>query len=92
MGVTMAKAKNYDKADDLHQKRLDLWTAMLSFEKVSSVDLLAEGLPAVRGRLNDVQERISLVDDVQHLLMAYESRVNRAITMLQAIELEKKND
>ena len=66
-----------------------LETAMLSLEKVSSVDLLAEGLPAVRGRLNDVQERISLVDDVQHTLRAYESRLNRAITMLQAIELEK---
>jgi len=66
--------------------------ALKGLERVSSVDLLSEGLPAVRGRLNDVQERISEVDDIQHLLMAYESRLNRAITMLQAIELEKKND
>ena len=75
---------------DWHQERLE--TAMLSLEKVSSVDLLAEGLPAVRGRLNDVQERISLVDDVQHLLMAYESRLKRVVKMQQAIELEKKNE
>ena len=61
-------------------------------ERVSSVDLLMEGLRGVRGRLNDVQERISEVDDIMHVLMAYESRLKRVVKMLQAIELEKKNE
>ena len=66
--------------------------ALNGLERVSSVDLLSEGLPAVRGRLNDVQERISEVDDIMHVLMAYESRLKRVVKMLQAIELEKKNE
>ena len=66
--------------------------ALKGLERVSSVDLLSEGLPAVRGRLNDVQERISEVDDIMHVLMAYESRLKRVVKMLQAIELEKKNE
>ena len=58
----------------------------------SSTELLSEGLLHVRSRLSDVQKRIVDVDDVQHILMAYQSRLNRVITMLQAIELEKKNE
>ena len=61
-------------------------------EKVSSVDLLMEGLLTVRNRLNDVQERISEVDGIMHELMAYESRLKRVVKMQQAIELEKKNE
>ena len=64
--------------------------ALKGLEMVSSTLLLSEGLRGVRGRLNDTQERISEVDDVQHTLMAYESRLNRVIRMLQAIELEAK--
>jgi predicted component of type VI protein secretion system len=75
--------------------KASVWEAakhLKGLNRVSSADLLSEGLPDARLRLSDVQERISLVDDVQHLLMAYESRLNRVITMLQAIELEKKNE
>ena len=61
-------------------------------EKVSSVDLLMEGLLTVRNRLNDVQGRISEVDGIMHELMAYESRLKRVVKMQQAIELEKKNE
>ena len=60
-------------------------------EKVSSIDLLEQGLRGVRGRLNDTEERISEVDGTLHELLAYKSRLERVIKMLQAIELEKNN-
>ena len=61
-------------------------------EKVSSIDLLEQGLRGVRGRLNDTEERISEVDGTLHELLAYKSRLERVVKMLQAIELEKKNE
>jgi len=64
--------------------------ALKGLERVSSVDLLMEGLLTVRNRLNDTQERISEVDGTLHELMAYESRLKRVIKMQQAIELEAK--
>ena len=67
-----------------------LMQAHKGLEKVSSVDLLMEGLLTVRNRLNDVQERISEVDGIMHELMAYESRLKRVVKMQQAIELEAK--
>ena len=60
-------------------------------EKVSSIDLLEQGLRGVRGRLNDTEERISEVDGPLHELLAYKSRLERVVKMLQAIELEKNN-
>ena len=59
--------------------------ALKGLERVSSVDLLAEGLLTVRNRLCDTQERISEVDGTLHELMAYESRLKRVIKMQQAI-------
>ena len=58
---------------------------------VPSTRVLEEGLPATKSRLISVEARISEVDGWLHELLAYKSRLERAIKMLQAIELEEKD-
>ena len=70
---------------------MEMVKSILRLSVARSTRLLEEGLPAARGRLINVEERISEVDGWLHELLAYKSRLERVIKMLQAIELEEKD-